>query len=291
VRERRNARAGRQTGRSPQYGGHGKKAASGKKTPPLRRSAQEREIRPENQIEGRNPVKEALLAGRPIRRLMVADKEQRGPIAEIIAMARERRIPIDEVSRATLDFKSATGTHQGVIAIAAAKEYADLDAVLAAVGETGETPLLLICDGLQDPHNLGALLRTADAAGAHAVVIPARRSVGLTATVAKTSAGAIEHVPVCRVTNINQTVNYLKEQRLWVVGADMNAEQDLWEADLSGPLAIVVGGEDTGISRLVAENCDFLVRMPMQGAINSLNASVAGSIMLYEALHQRLKRS
>ncbi|HHT27864.1 MAG TPA: 23S rRNA (guanosine(2251)-2'-O)-methyltransferase RlmB [Firmicutes bacterium] len=248
-------------------------------------------MRPENQIEGRNPVKEALLAGRPIRRLMVADKEQRGPIAEIIAMARERRIPIDEVSRATLDFKSATGTHQGVIAIAAAKEYADLDAVLAAVGETGETPLLLICDGLQDPHNLGALLRTADAAGAHAVVIPARRSVGLTATVAKTSAGAIEHVPVCRVTNINQTVNYLKEQRLWVVGADMNAEQDLWEADLSGPLAIVVGGEDTGISRLVAENCDFLVRMPMQGAINSLNASVAGSIMLYEALHQRLKRS
>jgi 23S rRNA (guanosine2251-2'-O)-methyltransferase len=240
------------------------------------------------QVEGRNPVREALRAGRSIHRLLVARDERRGPLGEILALARERGVPVEEVPRETLDRKSATGAHQGIIALVTAKPYVELDAVLAGVQARGEQPLLLLCDGLQDPHNLGALLRTADAVGAHGVVIPARRAVGLTAVVAKTSAGAVEHVPVCRVTNLSQTIRTLQEQGLWVVGADAAAEKAYWEVDLRGPLAVVVGGEGTGIGRLVAERCDLLVRLPMQGQVNSLNASVAGSLLLYEVLRQRL---
>lgn len=240
-----------------------------------------------NQVEGRNPVREALRAGRSVQRIFIAEDERRGSLGEIVTLARERGIPIDEVTRAMLDRKSVTGAHQGVIALAAARDYADLEQVLDQVQAGGESPLLLLCDGLQDPHNLGALLRTADAAGAHAVVIPARRSVGLTATVAKTSAGAIEHVPVCRVTNIAQTIERLKERGIWVVGAEMAGDRLYWEANLTGPLALVVGGEGEGVGRLVAERCDFLVRLPMHGSINSLNASVAGALLLYEVLRQR----
>lgn len=242
----------------------------------------------ENQVEGRNPVCEALRAGRPIQRIFVSDDENRGPVGELIALARKQGIPVDRVTKVALDRRSVTGAHQGIIAMTAAKEYADLHTVLQEAEARHEVPLLLLCDGLEDPHNLGALLRTADAVGAHAVVIPTRRSVGLTATVAKTSAGAIEHVPVCRITNMAQTISALKEQGIWVVGADMTGQKLLWEADLTGPLAIVVGGEGQGVSRLVAERCDLVVRLPMQGKINSLNASVAGSIMLYAVLQQRI---
>jgi 23S rRNA (guanosine2251-2'-O)-methyltransferase len=250
-------------------------------------SAEEAAQVAETQVEGRNPVREALRAGRPIQKILISEEERRGPLGEIVALARERQIPVDEVERVTLDYRSVTNAHQGVIAITAAKAYAELDDVLAEVKAAGKVPLLLLCDGLQDPHNLGALLRTADAVGVQAVVIPARRSVGLTATVAKTSAGAIEHVPVCRVTNMAQTIERLKEHGVWVAGAEMEGGNLLWEADFTGPLAIVVGGEGEGISRLVAERCDFLVHLPMQGMINSLNASVAGSLMLYEVMRQR----
>lgn len=251
--------------------------------------AKETRTEPEDQLEGRNPVNEALRAGRPVERLLVeSDPERRGPLADIVSMARRRGVRVDEVTKQVLDRMSVTGMHQGVVAKVAAKPYVDLQDLLNIARSRGEQPLLLLCDGLQDPHNLGALLRTADAVGAHGVVIPVRRSVGLTATVARTSAGALEHVAVSKVTNLAQTIALLQQAGIWVVGAEATSGSKLpWEIDLSGPLALVVGAEGEGLGRLVTQRCDTLVRLPMHGRVNSLNASVAASVLLYEVVRQR----
>ncbi|MGE5554043.1 MAG: 23S rRNA (guanosine(2251)-2'-O)-methyltransferase RlmB [Betaproteobacteria bacterium] len=235
---------------------------------------------------GRNPVLEAMRAGHPITRLLVAKGGRSGTLLAIMAGAREKGIPVQLVERERLERLAGPG-HQGVVAYAAAKEYVELDDLLRRAGESGEEPLVIVVDSLEDPHNLGSILRTADAVGAHGVVIPKHRNVGLTATVAKTSAGAVEYVPVARVTNLVNALARLKEAGLWVVGADQDAEQEFTEAHLSGPLAVVVGGEGKGLSRLVRERCDFLVRLPMRGKVNSLNAGVAAAVLLYEVMRQR----
>lgn len=238
-------------------------------------------------IAGRNPVLEALRAGRPVERLFVAKGATGGAVDEIVSLAKQRRITVQFDDRRRLDRLADGLVHQGVVAIAAPVRYADVAELLARAEARGEDPLLLVLDEVQDPHNLGSLLRSADGAGAHGIIVPKRRSVGLTMTVARTSAGAVEHVPVAQVPNIVHTLTELKQRGVWVAGADMAAEQTLWEADLSGPLAIVIGGEDKGIGRLVRDTCDFLVSIPMYGRINSLNASVAGALLLFEVCRQR----
>lgn len=241
----------------------------------------------ENQIEGRNPVREALRSGRTIERILVANDERRGPLGQIITLARDKGIRVEEVDRRVIDKRSVTGAHQGVLAMVAARSYVDVVTMLEMAKQKAESPLLLLCDGLQDPHNLGSVLRSVDAAGGHGVVIPARRSVGLTATVAKTSAGAVEYVPVARVSNLAQEIAALKEAGIWVVGAHMEGGKPPWEIDMTGPIALVVGSEGEGLSRLVAERCDYLASIPMAGRLNSLNASVAAALMLFEAARQR----
>ncbi|MFO7312003.1 MAG: 23S rRNA (guanosine(2251)-2'-O)-methyltransferase RlmB [Bacillota bacterium] len=241
----------------------------------------------EGLIAGRNPVREALLAGRPVERLLVAEGAGGASLAEIVRLAAERGIAVQYADRRRLDRLAEGQVHQGVVAIAAPKAYVPLEEILARAQAQGEPPLLLLLDEVQDPHNLGSLLRSADGAGAHGVVIPKRRSAGLTMTVARTSAGAVEYVPVAQVPNLVQAIRTLKERGLWVVGADMAGEQDLWDADLTGPLAVVIGGEDKGLGRLVRESCDFLIRIPMRGRVNSLNAGVAGAVILFEIARQR----
>ncbi|MCL4426291.1 MAG: 23S rRNA (guanosine(2251)-2'-O)-methyltransferase RlmB [Firmicutes bacterium] len=238
-----------------------------------------------DQIEGKNVVLEALRAGRPINRILLAEGMRQ--LQEIRGLARQLGIPVELVKRERLDRESVTGRHQGVIAQAAAKGYAELEDLLSLAAQRGQAPLLLVLDGIEDPHNLGALLRTVETAGAHGVVIPKHHAVGLTAAVARASAGAMEYVSVARVTNLVRAIGELQEAGLWVYGADANGEKIYWETDLRRPLALVVGGEDRGISRLVKEKCDLLVRIPMQGSISSLNASVAGALLLYEARRQR----
>lgn len=252
----------------------------------------ERNALPDDVLIGRNAVAEALKAGRSINRLLLAggDRDRDGSVAEIRALAKERGTICQTVERAKIEAIAGGLRHQGVLAYVAPVAYAELDDILAAAEEKGEPPFLLLLDELEDPHNLGALLRTADATGVHGVLIPKRRSVPLTATVAKTSAGAVEYVPVARVGNIAQTLKMLKEKGFWVAGADMDGPATCWEADLTGALVLVVGSEGHGMSRLTRELCDFVVRMPMVGRINSLNASVAGSILLYESMRQRLAK-
>ena len=245
---------------------------------------------PENILIGRNAVTEALKSGRGINRILLAKGELSGAAKPLVHLAKERGIVIDFVERAKIESIAAEHRHQGVLAYAAPVAYASVEEILQRAEEKGEAPFLLLLDQLEDPHNLGALLRTADATGVHGVLIPKRRSVSLSATVAKTSAGAIEYVPVARIGNVAQTMKELKEKGLWVAGADMDGEQDYDEADLTGPMVLVIGSEGYGISRLAKENCDFLVRMPMVGKLNSLNASVAGSILMYESMRQRLKK-
>lgn len=239
------------------------------------------------QIEGRNPVLEALRAGNSIDKLLMAVGQRTGPMREIWRLARERGIVIQEVDRKKLDEISQSRAHQGVIALVPAYEYVDVDHMLAAARTKNEPPFLVILDELQDPHNLGSILRTAEATGVHGVIIPKRRSVGVTATVAKASAGAAAYIPVARVTNLANTVERLKEHGLWIIGADMDGKTSLFEADLRGPVALIIGSEGKGISRLLKEKCDFLVRMPMRGRVSSLNASVAGALLMYEVLRQR----
>jgi len=239
-----------------------------------------------NIIEGRNPVIEVLKSGRAVDKLLVAKGQKEGSIHKIIAMAKDLKIPVLEVDRRKLDQMAESDNHQGVMAYVAAYEYTELDDLLNELEAKGEDPFLIICDEINDPHNLGSIIRTANATGAHGVIIPKRRSVGLTAVVAKTSAGALEYVPVCKVTNISHTMQELKDRGIWIVGADMSGDQYHFEADLKGKLAIVVGSEGKGMSRLVKENCDFLVRIPMKGEVTSLNASVAASVLMYEALRQ-----
>ena len=235
------------------------------------------------QLEGRQPVREALLANRPINKLFLAKgAKDLGPILDL---ARERGVVVEWTHRAKLDKLSGGRIHQGVIAQVAPYHYAELEDLL-----TAEEPLLLILDGSEDPHNLGSLLRTAESVGASGAVIPKRRAAPITPTVEKAASGALAHLPVARVSNLAQTIDELKEHGLWVVGCDMDGEQTLWEADLTGSLAVVVGSEGSGVSRLVKEKCDFIVRLPMLGKISSLNASVAGGIVLYEVLRQRLAK-
>ena len=239
-------------------------------------------------LVGRNAVFEALKAGRGINRILVAQGAKEAALAPLLSLAREQGVPVRANKREKLDQLAPDMRHQGVIAYAAPVAYASLDDVFACAEEKGEPPLLLLLDEIEDPHNFGALLRTADAAGVHGVLVPERRGCALTATVAKTSAGAVEHVRVVRIGNIVQEMERLKDRGLWLVGADMAGEHDLFHADLTGPLVIVIGNEGKGLGRLVKETCDFLVQIPMQGAINSLNASVAGALLMYEAKRARL---
>lgn len=245
---------------------------------------------PDDVLVGRNAVTEALKAGRGINKILLANGDREGSITEIAALAKERGIVVQYVERAKIEALAGGHRHQGVLAYVAPVPYAELDDILQAAEEKGEAPFLVLLDELEDPHNLGALLRTADATGVHGILIPKRRSVSLNATVAKTSAGAVEYVPVARIGNIAQTLKKLKEKGFWVAGADMDGEKAYYEADLTGPLVLVVGSEGRGMSRLTKEACDFIVSMPMVGRINSLNASVAGSILMYESMRQRLAK-
>lgn len=245
---------------------------------------------PDDVLVGRNAVTEALKAGRGINKILLANGDREGSITEIAALAKERGIVVQYVERAKIEALAGGHRHQGVLAYVAPVPYVELDDILQAAEEKGEAPFLVLLDELEDPHNLGALLRTADATGVHGILIPKRRSVSLNATVAKTSAGAVEYVPVARIGNIAQTLKKLKEKGFWVAGADMDGEKAYYEADLTGPLVLVVGSEGRGMSRLTKEACDFIVSMPMVGRINSLNASVAGSILMYESMRQRLAK-
>ena len=238
-------------------------------------------------IEGRNPISEALKSGREIDKILVAKGDKNGSIIKIISDAKKRGIVIQEVDRAKLDTMSNTKNHQGVVAYVAAAEYASVDDILASAKAKGENPFIIIADEITDPHNLGSLLRTANAAGAHGIIIPKRRSVGLNSVVAKTSAGAVEFTPVAKVSNIANTIDKLKKENIWVIGADMDGTNTIYTQDFSGGVAIVVGSEGEGISRIVKEKCDFLVQIPMLGEITSLNASVAGALMIYEVVRAR----
>jgi 23S rRNA (guanosine2251-2'-O)-methyltransferase len=238
-------------------------------------------------IEGRNAVMEALKADRSIDRLFIIDAEQQtGPIKTIISEARKKGIVVKFESKEMMDKMSKSNKHQGVIAYVAAYDYVEVSDILQRAKDKNEPPFVVILDSIEDPHNLGAILRTANIAGVHGVIIPKRRAVGLTATVAKTSAGAIEYTPVARVTNITRTIEDLKEQGLWIACADMDGQM-MYNVDLKGPLAIVVGGEGAGVGKLVKEKCDLIAKVPMKGDIDSLNASVAAAVLIYEAVRQR----
>ena len=242
----------------------------------------------ETRLEGRNALTEALRAGRTIDKVFIADGDTDKALQRLAAMAKEAGAVIVPVDRRKLDMMSTTHAHQGVIAQAAAHEYATIDDILEEAANRGQAPLIVICDELSDPHNLGAIMRSAECAGAHGVIIPKRRSVGLTATVAKASAGAVEYMKVARVTNINNAINELKEKGVWVFGTAAEGSVPMYKADLTGPAAIVIGNEGDGMSQLVRKNCDCLVHIPMKGRISSLNASAAASILLYEAVRQRI---
>ena len=238
-------------------------------------------------IPGRNPVAEALRAGRPMDCLYIAKGQRTGQVPVLAAKARELGIPVKEADPRKLSHMCNGANHQGVVAVAAAKEYGTEEDMLALAAERGEPPLLILCDGLEDPHNLGAVLRAAECSGAHGVVIPKRRSVGLTYAVSKASAGAAEYVPVARVQNLAALMEDLKARGLWIVAADMDG-QPWCRVDLAGPTAIVIGSEGRGVSRLVRERADLIASLPLRGRVNSLNASVAAGILCYEAVRQRM---
>ena len=241
----------------------------------------------EGLIEGRNAVTEALRSGRAINKVYLADGDTDKSLGRLAAMAKDAGAVVVRIDRRKLNDMSPTGAHQGIIAAVAAHEYASLEDILALAESRGEAPLIVLCDELSDPHNLGAIIRTAECAGAHGVVIPKRRSVGLTAVVGKASAGALEYMPVARVSNITVAIRELKQRGVWVYGTAADGDADLYHADLKGPSAIVIGNEGAGMSRLVAESCDLKVRIPMKGRISSLNASASAAILLYEAVRQR----
>ena len=241
----------------------------------------------EGQLEGRNALQEALRSGRTIDKVFIADGEIDRGLQRLAAEAKEAGAVVVPVDRRKLDVMSTTRAHQGVIALVAAHLYYSIDHILEEAASRGETPLIIICDELSDPHNLGAILRSAECAGAHGVIIPKRRSVGLTATVAKASAGAIEYMKVAKVGNINNAIAELKEKGVWIYGTAAEGSIPMYKADLTGPTAIVIGNEGDGMSPLVRKNCDVMVHIPMKGHITSLNASAAASILLYEAVRQR----
>ena len=264
----------------------------GKRFPRERKSEErvpmrERDAEADGLIEGRNAVTEALRAGTPIDKIFIARGETDKTLGHIASTARAAGVVVVEADRRKLDYMSATKAHQGVIALAAVREYASVEDILSAARERGEAPLLVVCDEISDPHNLGAIIRTAECAGAHGVIIPKRRSVGLTAVVGKASAGALEYLPVARVSNLVSTIHDLQKAGVWVFGTAADGDTGLYTADLKGPAAIVIGNEGEGMSRLVSEACDFKVSIPMHGRISSLNASNAAAILLYEAVRQR----
>ena len=238
-------------------------------------------------IEGRNAVLEALRSGKPMDKLYVLDGCQDGPIRTIVREAKRHDVILQFVTKERLNQLSETGKHQGVIAHAAAYEYAKVEDMLELAKSRGEDPFIILLDNIEDPHNLGAMIRTANLAGAHGVIIPKRRAVGLTATVARTSAGPLNYTPVARVTNLKKTVEDLKKQGLWFVCADMDGTV-MYDLDLKGPIGLVIGNEGEGVSRLMKENCDFVAGIPMKGDIDSLNASVATGVLAYEIVRQRL---
>lgn len=243
----------------------------------------------ENHIEGRNAVLEAFRSGRTIDKLYVLDGCQDGPVRSITREARKHDTIVNYVTKERLDQISETGKHQGVIAVSAAYDYARVEDILALAEKKGEQPFILILDGIEDPHNLGAIIRTANQAGAHGVIIPKRRAVGLTPTVARTSAGAVNYVPVAKVTNISNTMKELKDRGMWFVCADMDGTL-MYDMDLTGPIGLVIGNEGDGVSPLVKKNCDMVVSIPMKGDIDSLNASVAAGVLSYEIVRQRMKK-
>ena len=245
------------------------------------------ELEADGIIEGRNAVIEALRAGTAIDKIYLAKGEQDKTLGHIASRAREAGIVVVEADRRKLDGMSRTHSHQGVIALAALREYVSVESLLENARQKGENPLLVVCDEISDPHNLGAIIRTAECAGAHGVIIPKRRSAGLTAIVAKTSAGAVSYMPVARVANLPATLKDLKKQGVWVFGTAAEGTTSLYQADLKGPAAVVIGSEGDGMGRLVRETCDFLVSIPMEGKISSLNASAAAAILLYEGVRQR----
>lgn len=242
------------------------------------------------QIEGRNAVLEAFRSGKCVDKLFILDGCQDGPVRTVAREARKTDTIINYVSKERLDQLSETHAHQGVIAQVAAYDYSTVDEILTRAEEKGEAPFLIILDNVEDPHNLGAIIRTANLAGAHGVIIPKRRAVGLTSTVAKTSAGAINYTPVAKVTNIVRTIEELKEKGIWFVCADMGGET-MYDLDLTGPMGLVIGNEGEGVSRLVREACDFTASIPMKGDIDSLNASVAAGVLAYEIVRQRLAKA
>lgn len=238
-------------------------------------------------IEGRNAVIEALRAGRAIDKIYIARGDVDKTLGHIASKAREKGVVVVEADRRKLDFMSRTKAHQGVIALAALREYCDIADILAVARERGEPPFVVVCDEISDPHNLGAIIRTAECAGAHGVVIPKRRSAGLTAIVGKASAGAAEYMAIARVANISAAVKELKAAGLWVYGTAADGACGLWSTELTGPIALVIGSEGDGMSRLVRESCDFVLSLPMKGRLNSLNASAAAAVTMYEILRQR----
>lgn len=241
----------------------------------------------ELKIEGRNAVLEAFRSGKPIDKVYVLDGCQDGPVRTIVREAKKYDTILNFVDKERLDQLSETKKHQGVIAVAAAYQYAEVDDILKAAEEKGEPPFLILLDNIEDPHNLGAIIRTANLAGAHGVIIPKRRAVGLTGTVAKTSAGAINYTPVAKVTNLSATIKELKERGIWFVCADMGGTP-MYQLDLKGPIGLVIGSEGEGVGKLVRENCDFVASIPMKGDIDSLNASVAAGVLAYEIVRQRM---
>jgi 23S rRNA (guanosine2251-2'-O)-methyltransferase len=239
-------------------------------------------------IEGRNAVIEALRAGTAIDKIYLAKGETDATLGHIASTARDKGVVVVETDRKKLDSMSVTHSHQGVIAVAAVRAYVTVDEILQSARDKGEQPLVVVCDEISDPHNLGAIIRTAECAGAHGIIIPKRRSAGLTAIVGKTSAGAVAYMPVARVPNLTAVLKELKDEGLWVFGAEANGDTPIYNADLKGPAAIVIGSEGEGIGRLVSENCDVRLSIPMKGKVNSLNASAAAAVLLYEAVRQRM---
>jgi 23S rRNA (guanosine2251-2'-O)-methyltransferase len=251
-----------------------------------RQNSQVSEELDETVVIGRNAVKELLLGGRDVDKLYITSGEREGSINQLLGIAAERGIPITECDRSKLDVIAKGGRHQGIIAMAAERNYSSIDDIIAYAEERGEAPFVVVCDGVEDPHNLGAIIRSAECVGAHGIVIPKRRAVGLTATVAKSSAGALEHMRVAKVTNLPSVIDTLKERGLWVYAADMDGST-YYKTDMKGPMALVLGSEGFGISRLVKEKCDFTVSIPLYGQVNSMNVSCAAAILLAEVARQR----
>jgi len=240
-----------------------------------------------DQVEGRNSVLELLESNRDINKIFVAKGEKHGSINKILSIAKEKRIVIVEADRQKLNQMSESNNHQGVIAIVPPYDYCEVEDILDYANSKNEHPFILILDGIEDPHNLGSIIRTAETAGVHGIIIPKRRACGVNSTVTKVAAGAVEHMKIARVNNINDTIKYLKENDIWICGTDMDAKRYYYEEDFKGAIAIIIGSEGFGMSRLVKENCDFLVKIPMKGKITSLNASVSAGIVMYEVVEQR----